>query len=110
MDLKGKVALITGGGTGLGKVVALTLAREGANVAVVYSRSASEAAATVSELKALGSRSIAIQGDVSNSSDVKAIVERMVQEYGRIDVLMNNAGATVFAPFEDLEGVSEADW
>jgi 3-oxoacyl-[acyl-carrier protein] reductase len=64
----------------------------------------------VGELKALGSRSIAIQGDVSNSSDVKAIVDRMVQEYGRIDVLMNNAGATVFAPFEDLEGVSEADW
>jgi 3-oxoacyl-[acyl-carrier protein] reductase len=110
MELKGKVALVTGGGTGLGKQVALTLAREGMDVAIVYSRSESEAAATVSELKALGSRALAIRGDVSNSADVKAIVERMLQEYGRIDVLMNNAGATVFKPFEDLEGVSEADW
>jgi 3-oxoacyl-[acyl-carrier protein] reductase len=110
MDLEGKAALITGGGTGLGKQVALTLAREGMNVAIVYSRSEKEAAETVGELNALGSRSIAIRGDVSNSSDVKAIVDRMMQEYGRIDVLMNNAGATVFKAFEDLEGVSESDW
>jgi 3-oxoacyl-[acyl-carrier protein] reductase len=110
MDLQGKVALVTGGGTGLGKVISLTLAREGVDVAIAYSRSESEATATAGELRALGSRSIAIRADVSQSADVKAMVDRMMSEYGRIDVLVNNAGYTVFVPFEDLEGISEADW
>ncbi len=110
MDLKGKTALVTGGGTGLGKAIALALAREGMDVAIVYSRSEKEAAETVDELKALGSRSIAIRGDVSQAAEVKAIVDRVMSEYGRIDVLINNAGATVFVPFDDLEGISEGDW
>jgi 3-oxoacyl-[acyl-carrier protein] reductase len=110
MDLKGKVALVTGGGTGLGRVISLTLAREGVDVAIAYSRSESEATETVGELRALGSRSLAIRADVSQSADVKAMVDRVMSEYGRIDVLVNNAGYTVFVPFEDLEGISEADW
>ncbi len=110
MDLKGKAAVVTGGGTGLGRVVSLALAREGANVAIVYSRSESEAAATVGELRALGSRSIAIRADVSQSADVQAMVDQAVAEYGRLDILVNNAGATVFVPFKDLDGISETDW
>jgi 3-oxoacyl-[acyl-carrier protein] reductase len=110
MDLKDKVAVVTGGGTGLGKVVSLALAREGANVAIVYSRSESEAAATVGELRALGSRSIAIRADVSQSADVQAMVDQAMAEYGRLDILVNNAGATVFVPFQDLDAISETDW
>lgn len=110
MDLKGKVALVTGGGTGLGKAIGLGLAAEGADVTVVYSRSEGEAAATVAELRVLGSRASAIRGDVSRSADVRAVVDRVMADYGRIDVLINNAGTTVFVPFEDLEGISESDW
>lgn len=110
MDLRGKVALVTGGGTGLGKVISLAFAREGMNVAINYSRSEKEANETVAELRAAGAKAIAIRADVSNAADVKAMVERVVNEFGRIDVLMNNAGTTVFVPFSDLEGVSEADW
>jgi 3-oxoacyl-[acyl-carrier protein] reductase len=110
MDLKGKAALITGGGTGLGKVIALALAREGMDVAIAYSRSEGEAAETVSELTNLGSRAHAIRADVSKAADVQAMVERAMAVYGRIDVLVNNAGATVFVPFTDLDGISESEW
>lgn len=110
MDLKDKVALVTGGGTGLGRVICLNLAREGMNVAVTYSRSEKEAGETVAELRALGARAMAIRSDVSKANEVKEMVDRTVAEFGRIDVLINNAGATVFAPFADLEAISEADW
>ena len=110
MDLQDKVVLVTGGGTGLGKVTALAMAREGAHLAIGYSRSADDAASTVAELKGLGTRAIAVQADVADSTQVKAMVARVMDEYGRIDVLVNNAGFTVFVPFEDLEGMKEEDW
>lgn len=110
MNLKDKVAVVTGGGTGLGRQISLELAREGAHVVVVYSRSESEAAGTVADLKALGSKAAAIKADVSKSADVTALVQKVSNDYGRIDVLVNNAGTTVFVPFNDLEGISEADW
>lgn len=111
MELKGKVALITGGVTGLGKVVALDLAREGMSVAVTYTKSEKEAGETVAELKALGARAIAIRSDVSQADQVKDMVDRTLKEFGRIDVLINNAGSTVFVPnFADLDAISEADW
>ena len=110
MDLKGKVALVTGGGTGLGREISLQLARDGADVAVVYSRSESDANVTVGDLKAVGSRATAIKADVSQSAEVASLVEKVMKDYGRIDVLVNNAGTTVFVAFNDLEGISEADW
>lgn len=110
MELKGKVALVTGGGTGLGRVICLDLAREGMNVAITYTRSEKEAGETVAELRALGARAMAIRSDVSKAAEVKDMVDRTMAEFGRIDVLINNAGATVFAPFADLEAISEADW
>ncbi|HEX5417914.1 MAG TPA: SDR family oxidoreductase [Chloroflexota bacterium] len=111
MELKGKAALITGGVTGLGKVIALDLAREGMNVAVTYTKSEKEAGETVAELKALGVKAIAIRSDVSRAEQVQEMVNRTMEEFGRIDVLVNNAGTTVFAPdFTKLEAISEADW
>jgi 3-oxoacyl-[acyl-carrier protein] reductase len=110
MELRGKVVLITGGGTGLGRVTALALAREGADLAIGYSRSESDAVASVKEAHGLGVRAMAVRADVADSAQVKAMVARVLDEYGRIDVLINNAGMTVFVPFDDLEGMKEEDW
>ena len=100
MDLKGKVAVVTGGGTGLGREISLQLAREGADVVVVYSRSETEAAETVGDLKALGSKAAAIKADVSKSADITSLIEQVMRDYGRIDVLVNNAGTTVFVDLQ----------
>lgn len=110
MDLAGKVALVTGGGTGLGREISLQLAKKGADVAVNYSRSEGDAAQTVADVRALGRRAIAIQADVSRSNEVNAMVERVVDELGSLQVLINNAGTTVFVPMGDLEGLTEENW
>jgi 3-oxoacyl-[acyl-carrier protein] reductase len=110
MELKDKVVLITGGGTGLGKVTALALAREGAHLAIGYSRSESDALATVQEARALGVRAMAVQAEVADAKQVNAMAAKVLAENGRIDVLINNAGMTVFVPFDDLEGMKEEDW
>jgi 3-oxoacyl-[acyl-carrier protein] reductase len=110
MDLKGKVAIVTGGGTGLGKEITLRLARAGANVAIVYSRSAQEARETAGECEALGVRALPVQADVSRDADVRAMVEQVKRELGRIDVLVNNAGTTIFRQLGDLESIDEEDW
>jgi len=111
MELRGKVALITGGGTGLGRVISLAFAQEGTNLAIVYSRREAEANKTADELRAKGVKAITVRGDVSQPADVKSLVDRVMEEYGRIDVLVNNAGTTVFAPnFSDLEAISDPEW
>jgi 3-oxoacyl-[acyl-carrier protein] reductase len=110
MDLRGKAALVTGGGTGLGKVISLALAREGANVAVNYTRSEKEANDTANEIRSRGAQAITVRADVSQPAEVQAMVERVMREFGRIDVLVNNAGRTVFVPFPDLEAVAVEDW
>jgi 3-oxoacyl-[acyl-carrier protein] reductase len=110
MELKDRVALVTGGGTGLGRVIATQMAREGAHLAVGYSRSEREAAETVEDLEGMGARAIAVKADVTDSAQVRAMMDRVVSEFGRIDVLVNNAAVTVFVPFEDVEGMKEEDW
>jgi 3-oxoacyl-[acyl-carrier protein] reductase len=110
VNLDGKVALVTGGGTGLGKEISLQLARKGCHVAVNYSRSAAEAEETVGELTALGVKSFAVRADVSKKAEVDVMIDRVVRELGGLQVLINNAGTTVFVPFQDLEGISEEDW
>ena len=87
-----KNALITGGAKGIGRAVALDLARRGWNVAVCYRTSAAEAAAVVDAAKALGVKALALQCDVSDSQAAGAMVERVEKEWGRIDALINGAG------------------
>ena len=110
MELQGRVALVTGGGTGLGKEVSLKMAREGADVAVNYSKSAAEAEETVAEIRALGRRAVAIRADVSDAADVRAMVDEVPRYLGRIDILVNNAGYTVFVDFKRLDEVTEEAW
>lgn len=89
-----KVALITGGSRGIGKACALELAKNGYDVAINYVGNEEAANATVSELKALGSNAYAFRFDVTNKEAVEASISQIIEKYGKIDVLVNNAGIT----------------
>jgi len=111
MDLKDRVAVVTGGGTGIGRAVSLRLAKAGAKAVVVnYSRSAAEAESTVEELRILGAESVAYRADVADDSMVKAMVASTVERHGRLDVLVNNAGTTRFIAHPDLDALTDEVW
>ncbi|TET68269.1 MAG: SDR family oxidoreductase, partial [Dehalococcoidia bacterium] len=106
MDLKGKIALVTGAGSGIGKAVALGLAKERVDIAVndVNLKNAEDAA---NEIAAMGGRSMAVQANVADEAEVSKMVARVVEEWGGIDILVNNAGATSHLLIEDME---KAEW
>jgi 3-oxoacyl-[acyl-carrier protein] reductase len=110
MNLNGKVALITGGGTGIGRAIGLAFAREGASVAVNYSRSESEAVSTAKEISDLGVSALIVQVDVSSDKQVRDMVKKVADGFGRIDILVNSAGTTTFVEASDLEGLTEEIW
>jgi 3-oxoacyl-[acyl-carrier protein] reductase len=94
-DLTGRVALVTGGGRGLGRAIALALARQGADVGVNYRSNADSAAEVVTEIRAMGRSAIPIQGDTSAGREAcEAIVKAAIDEFGKVDILVNNAGIT----------------
>lgn len=105
-----KVAIVTGGGTGVGQATSLQLARLGHDVAINFSRSRDEAEATVRDIQQLGKRGLAVQADVADDAACKAFVAKVVAEWGRIDVLVNCAGTTQFIPFDNLDQVSDEVW
>lgn len=92
--LKGKIALVTGASRGIGRTIALELARRGANVAVNYAGSEAKAEAVVEELKELGVEAFKIQADVSSETSVKEMVKEVINQFGSLDILVNNAGVT----------------
>jgi len=94
MKLDGKTALVTGGSRGIGRAIALKLAKEGANVAVNYAGSAALANEVVEEIKQLGKDAIAIQCDVSNGDSVAEMIKETIAHFGTLDILVNNAGIT----------------
>jgi len=111
MDLKGTVAIVTGGGTGIGRATAVQLARRGAGAVVVnYSRSDRDAAATAEELRAIGAEAMPYQADISDEPQVKAMVAATVERYGRLDELVNSAGTTHFIPHSDLDALTDEVW
>ena len=104
------VALITGGGTGVGQACATQLAERGFDVVVNYSRSSIEAEQTVAQLVERGSNALAYQCDVSNDAEVRQMIVAIEQRFGRLDVLVNNAATTHFIPHTDLEAMTEEMW
>jgi 3-oxoacyl-[acyl-carrier protein] reductase len=101
-DLTGKVAIVTGGGTGIGAATALLLARQGADV-VVASRTADELERSAAAIReASGRRCLAVPTDVKDEAQVVQLVERTIAEFGRIDILINNAGGTRMGPLSQL--------
>ncbi len=110
MQLSGKNAIVTGSAVGVGRATALELAKRGANVVVNYSRSEDEAKETVAEVERLGAKALLVRADVSQDKEVRAMVERAVDVFGSIQVLVNNAGTTAFVNFADLEGMTEDHW
>jgi 3-oxoacyl-[acyl-carrier protein] reductase len=111
MDLKGRVAIVTGGGTGIGHAICMRLATAGAKAVVVnYSRSDKDARATAAELIVLGPDAMAHKADVSNESEVTAMIEAVKERYGQIDVLINSAGTTRFIAHPDLDALTDEVW
>ncbi len=100
--LKGKVAVITGASKGIGADIAKGLAKEGASVVVNYASSKEGADRVVAEIAGSGGKAIAVQGDVSKEADVKRLFAETKKTFGKLDVLVNNAGVYKFAPLEDI--------
>lgn len=106
--LEGQTAIITGASRGMGAATARVFAREGARVLVNYQRQREAAEAIVAAIRAAGGEAVACQGDVAVRADVERLVERAVGEFGRVDVLVNNAG--VAQHVRSIMDVSDADW
>jgi 3-oxoacyl-[acyl-carrier protein] reductase len=101
-DLKGRIALVTGGSRGIGAAIALALAEAGAAVAVNYRERADDAEAVVSKIKSIGGRAIAVAADVSQAAAVTAMVDHVASALGPIDILINNAGMAIPRGVDDL--------
>src|SRR5580693_9102043 len=96
-----KVALVTGGSRGIGAAIAKRLAKDGARVAITYAKDASAASAVVKAIEHDGGKAIAIQADATNAGAVEAAVEKTIATFGRLDVLVNNAGTAIPKTFEE---------
>ena len=99
--LAGKVAVVTGGSRGIGAAIAKRLAADGASVAITYTKGADAAASVVQAIERGGGKAIAIQADATDAKAVKAAVEKTVATFGRLDVLVNNAGTAIPKTFEE---------
>jgi len=107
LDLQNRIALVTGSSRGIGKAIALALAKEGADLAVNYHKQAEAAESVAAEIKRLGRRAITIQADVSESAQVDRLFTEVEKNLGTVDILLNNAGiASALSPSQ----ITEADW
>lgn len=107
LDLTGKTAAVSGSGRGIGKAIALAMARAGANVAV-FSRTEEEFRATAAEIEAAGGKALAMRVDMSRPQDIDAMLEAVLARFGRLDVVVNNAGTS--PSYAYMEEVTEEDY
>lgn len=108
--LTGRIALVTGSATGIGRETVLALARAGANVVVNYSRSEADAKKTHQEAEALGASAILCRANVADEVSVQAMIDHTIEVFGRLDILVNNAGTTQFVPFTQLDDLTDDLW
>ncbi|WP_045388497.1 SDR family oxidoreductase [Falsirhodobacter sp. alg1] len=106
--LKGRIALITGGDSGIGRAVAIAYAREGADVAICYLSETHEARDTVRLIEAEGRRALAIEANIGTPTHCRSVVQRVVDHFGWLDILVNNAAHQISAP--DILNVRDSDW
>jgi pteridine reductase len=105
--LSGRVALVTGAGKRIGRAVALRLAAEGADVAVHYGKSETEAQEVVAQIQKLGRRAVALQADLTNVPEIRSVMDGVKKEFGRLDILVNNAANFIETKFAEI---TEASW
>lgn len=110
MELQDRVSLVTGSAVGVGRESALELARRGSHIVVNYSRSEQEAEETAAMVEKLGRRALLCRADVSDDSQIRQMVDQTLATFGRLDVLVNNAGTTHFIDHRNLDAVTDAVW
>ena len=106
-NLNGKIALVTGASRGIGRAIAIGLARCGVDVAVNYKTQQQEASITLQQVKSMGRRAILVQADVARSLDVTNMIAFVEKDLGPVDILVNNAGV---ARYQNIEEIKESDW
>jgi 3-oxoacyl-[acyl-carrier protein] reductase len=110
MEMKDAVAVVTGGTGGLGGRICSVLASKGVHVAVCYARSEDKAVAVARKLEGSGNRGIPVQVDVTQEDSVERMVDEVMRVFGRIDILVNDAGINKWLPYPDLKGLKQEDW
>lgn len=110
MELQGKAAIVTGASRGVGAATARALAKQGCAVLINYAQSEEAAETVAAEVRSHGVKAELFQGDVAEDSACRGMVERALAEFGRLDVLVNNAGTTEFIPADDFEAIDDAVW
>ncbi len=110
MDIKDKIAFVTGGSGDIGSTIAKTLANKGVDVAISYIEHLEGANSTIEAIKATGRRGLAVQLDQRDSTSIDASVSAVINEFGRIDILVNNAGWNIGIPFPDLDSLTGDIW
>ena len=110
MDLKNAVSIVTGGSGGLGSRICHALGAVGSDVAVVYTQSEGRAAEVVEEVRELGVRAESFRCDVTERDQVEALAPQVLDAFGKIDVLVNNAAYNIWIPFEDLDALTFEEW
>jgi acetoacetyl-CoA reductase len=107
IDLKGRVAIVTGGSRGIGSIIAKELAKQGVSVVINYNSSSDAADQVVREIEELGGQAYASQADVSDAAQARVLVEETINKFGKLDILINNAGITRDRTFRKMD---EANW
>ena len=110
MDIENGVAIVTGSSSGVGAACARQLAERGCHVAVNYSRNADGAEATAAACEALGVETVVVRADVAEDEDCRALAQAVLDRWGRVDALVNNAGTTKFNPHHELDGLDKQDF